>query len=130
MARTGLEYALRETTSRALQQNQFIERKGIRVEHAGTERMIDLEIVPLAGATGAERFWLVVFKQAAPEAASLDTTRPTANSEDRLVARLRLELAEARDYLRAVSDDSEAALEEARAANEELQECQRGTAEQ
>jgi two-component system, chemotaxis family, CheB/CheR fusion protein len=121
MARTGLEYALRETTSRALQQNQFIERKGIRVEHAGTERMIDLEIVPLAGATGTERFWLVAFKQAAHEAAPLDTARPTTNSEDRQVARLQLELAEARDYLRALSDDSEAALEEARAANEELQ---------
>ncbi|HEY3454631.1 MAG TPA: PAS domain-containing protein, partial [Bryobacteraceae bacterium] len=121
MARAGLEYALRETTSRALQQNQFIERKGIRIEHAGAERMIDLEIVPLAGATGTERFWLVVFNQAAPEAAPLDTRQPTANSEDRQVARLQLELAEAREHLRAVSDDSEAALEEARAANEELQ---------
>jgi two-component system, chemotaxis family, CheB/CheR fusion protein len=121
MARTGLEYALRETTSRALEQNQFIEKKGIRIEHAGTVRMIDLEVVPVAGATGTERFCLVVFKQVAPEATPLSSAQAIANPEDHHVARLQLELAEAREYLRAVSEDAEAALEEARAANEELQ---------
>ena len=121
MARTGLEYALRETTSRALEQNQFIEKKGIRIEHAGTVRMIDLEVVPLVGAAGTERFCLVVFKQVAPESTPLSSTEAISNTEDHHVARLQLELSEAREYLRAVSEDSEAALEEARAANEELQ---------
>jgi len=106
MARGSLQYALRETISRAVQQNLFAEQKGIRIEHMGASRVIDLEVIPVGSGSHSERFYLVVFKQAvsllqplSPESAQIDPEDDRANHLER-------ELAEARQYTRSSFPDS------------------------
>jgi two-component system CheB/CheR fusion protein len=121
MVRGSLQYALRETISRAVQQNLFAEQKGIRIEHMGAARVIDLEVIPVGSGSHSERFYLVVFKQPVPSLQPVSLESTQIDPKDDRANHLEVELAEARQYLRTVSEDYEAALEEARVANEELQ---------
>jgi two-component system, chemotaxis family, CheB/CheR fusion protein len=122
MAREGLQYGLREVVARAISQNVFSERKGIRLEQAGVVTEINVEVIPLASASDQERFFLVVFSRATTRltAATHDSPQPSSIDEVR-VSQLELQLAESRLYQRGVAADYEAVLEELRAANEELQ---------
>jgi two-component system, chemotaxis family, CheB/CheR fusion protein len=126
MAREGLQYPLREVISEAVKQNVLTEKKGIRLKHSGTVHEISVEVIPLATASGNNRFFLVVFKKETPALASqpLDTTQSTQNLEsltDERVSHLERELAEARQHLLEISEDHDAALDQLGAANEELQ---------
>ena len=130
MAHESLQPVLRKSVATAVQTNTVVQEKGLRVEHLGEIRKVTLEVVPLAGASPNERYYLVMFEREAPPAdeparasetefATPPTTSVPESPLDR-VERLERELADAREYLRSEQEDHETAIEELRAANEEV----------
>jgi two-component system CheB/CheR fusion protein len=123
MAQGALKYALREAVSRAVKENAFVEKKGIRVEQRGEVRQISLEIVPLGKAADQQRCFLVVFRSLGlqPQASLARTpTSPSTESVDEQVIRMEGQLADSLAYQRVMAEAQDAALEDLRAANEEL----------
>jgi two-component system CheB/CheR fusion protein len=137
MARDGLASRLREMFDRARAQSVTVGQRNVQVETDTGPRAIDLEVVPMAGLSGAaERFFLVLFRDSDAEKAAVRVEREPgatrANEEPRPdadeVSRLKGEVVATKDYLRAIvaehqatSDELAAANEEMVAANEELQ---------
>lgn len=119
MARGDLAYCLRDVISAAMQQNRFVEKTGIRVEQGGESREIAVEVSPLDGDSPSDSCYLVVFRREGTQTVS-SPPAPPPESADRRVERLEQELAAARRYQHAVSEEHDAALEELRALNEEL----------
>ncbi|MBV8897179.1 MAG: PAS domain-containing protein [Acidobacteriaceae bacterium] len=120
MARGELPYLLREMVSAAIEQNAVVERKGIRVESGNQVRTISVEVVPLDGDTGQERFYMVAFRREASAAEPNNQPAVAAESNDERVRRLEKELWSTRAFQRGMSEEHDAAMEEARALNEEL----------
>lgn len=122
-ARESLQVPLRKAIAAAIANRASARELGLHIEHQGTTREINLEVMPLAGISSTERYYLVVFEPVGPppEPGDLAMTTPgeleTLEQEN---ARLHQELAEAREYLRTGKEEQEAALEEQRATNEEF----------
>lgn len=138
MAREGLVGHLREMLEAAKAQSITVRRQGVRISADPGARAINLEVVPLTGATAtAEHYFLVIFEELAlheraeggPLHAPLtEGPRAAPGQLEEEVARLRMELAAARNYLRAITDEHQDTAEELTAAhvesiatNEELQ---------
>ena len=121
MARGDLAYSLRDVISAAMQQNSFVEKGGIRVEQGGESREIAVEVSPLDGDSPSDSCYLVVFRREGTQTvSSRPPLAPPLESTDRRVEQLEQELAAARRYQQAISEEHDAALEELRALNEEL----------
>lgn len=127
MAREGLLLGLRTTVAQALKKNEIIKTEGLRVEFNGVVRKVNLEVVPLKPGPTKERFFLVLFEEAAPparpspgEAAAPEAPAKKPGAKDKLILGLREELAALKQNLNAVIADKESTNEELRAANEEI----------
>lgn len=123
MAHASLQPALKRLVASAIEQNTAVQQHGLRIEHRGEVRDINLEIIPINGDAPRERYYLIVFdpvRTSAPSSFVLPASDSIQESEAEENKRLKRELAEVRDYLRAQIQDHEAALEELRAANEEI----------
>jgi len=130
MAHESLQPVLRKSVAKAVQTNTVVQERGLRIEHLGETREVTLEVVPIAGLSPGERYYLVMFERESKssaegvtafrlEPASESTAHVPESAADR-VERLERELADARDYLRSEREDHETAIEELRAANEEI----------
>ena len=134
MAREGLMLPLRAAINEAVKENKTVRRNDVRVEHNGTIRSANLEVIPLKNLR--ERCFLVLFEDAdkppraepagarpalAPGPASAPPGGADAGEERRRIAELENDLAETRDYLQAIQESHETANEELQAANEEVQ---------
>ena len=133
MARESLVMPLRRVLQTAAEVRHSVKERGVLLDRDGRQEEISLEVTPLHGETPGERYWLVVF---APqqEAARADSKAVEAKSgespamerpagevdghESRSL-QLERELEETREYLRNLTEDHEAHVEELRAANEE-----------
>ena len=127
MAHESLQPVLRKCVAAAIQTNRVVQEKGLRIEHRGETREVTLEVVPIAGLSPNERYYLVMFERSnSHETASASllesetNTAASSESPDSRLERLERELAEAREYLRSEREDHETAIEELRAANEEV----------
>lgn len=123
MARGSLQPILRKSVAAAIERNTLVQEKGVRIQHDGETRDITLEVVPIAGSSPSERYFLVMFERESPtREVPADGHALPSDQEDlqSRVERLERELGEARDYLRSETEDHETALEELRAANEEV----------
>lgn len=130
MAREGLVGPLREALEAAQADFVTVRRQGVPIKEGAQTRAINLEVTPLANATTrTEHYFLVVFEEPArredAEGGSLPTSperRPPAahGQPDEEAARLRTELAAARDYLQAATAEHQDTVEELGATNEEL----------
>jgi two-component system, chemotaxis family, CheB/CheR fusion protein len=129
MAREGLAPALRQAIQRAAKSGGPVKAEGLRVKVNGGIREVSVEVIPLAPAeeeTGCYHLILFVeapLRQADPrplKSARQRDARPKAAGERRMTE-LTLELADARQHLRATNEEHEAAMEELRAAAEEAQ---------
>jgi two-component system, chemotaxis family, CheB/CheR fusion protein len=121
MAKEGLVLPLRRAVQRAADTDAGVRESGIFVPIDGRAEHIALEVTPIAGATAAERCFLVVFvRSSTPETPppAEDIAVPAA-PVDQQVAALQQELLETREYLRYLTEQYEAHSEELRAANEE-----------
>ncbi len=129
LARKGLTPPLRKAVEAAAKQNISVRETGIPLEHRGERRQIDIEVTPIAGASAGERYFLVVFEEAAKNGAPpapVFLSAPSGESTGKVTALesqvrdLQKQLAEAVEHLRNTDEDHEAHLEELRAANEEI----------
>lgn len=130
LAREGLAVHLREALETAKAQSITVRRQGVRITEDERARSLNLEVVPLAGvASTAERYFLVVFEEIASRegaeggplpAPPTGRQRAARAQPDEEVARLTTELAAARDYLRAITEEHQDTAEELGATNEEL----------
>jgi len=128
MTREGLLLALRTAVNQAMRKNEAVKTQGLRVDYNGATRTVDLEVIPLKPGPAKERFFLVLFEEARPrglppapgEAAPAEAPGKKAGIKDKLISRLREELAALKEHLQAVLADKEAANEELRASNEEI----------
>ncbi|HEX9640419.1 MAG TPA: chemotaxis protein CheB, partial [Candidatus Krumholzibacteria bacterium] len=130
LAREGLVGPLREALEAAKAQSITVRRQGVRVTDDAETSSINLEVVPLARvASTAEHYFLVVFEEIASRESAAGGPLPAPRAgrkraargqSDEEVARLRTELAAARDYLRTITGEHQDTAEELGAANEEL----------
>ncbi len=128
MTREGLLLALRTAVNQAMRKNETVKTQGLRVDYNGTTRTVNLEVIPLKSGPTKERFFLVLFEEARPrgippypgEAAAPEASGKKIGLKDKLISRLREELAALKEHLQAVIADKEATNEELRAANEEI----------
>jgi two-component system, chemotaxis family, CheB/CheR fusion protein len=128
MAREGLVLPLRRVIEAATAQGISIREKDIHLQHQEEYRDINLEVTPIMGPAGSERYYLVVFENI-PVRDEGDYGLPAVGPEDHSqyaaalegqVRSLQQQLAETREYLRNLNEDHEASTEELRAANEEV----------
>jgi two-component system CheB/CheR fusion protein len=129
MARDGLVIPLRRAIEAAIHQNISICETGVTVEYLGERRELTIEITPIAGALPGERYFVVVFQEHSPAAASSTSaffSTPTGDPDENAASieaqnrELLRQVAELRDHLRGANEDHEAHTEELRAANEEV----------
>ncbi|MBI2288982.1 MAG: PAS domain-containing protein [Betaproteobacteria bacterium] len=139
MAREGLLIPLRAAIHKAKKQNSTVREEGLRLKIDGAHRDINLEVIPVRGATAKDNGFLILFENAAggrvrakkgtPARARNTSARAAAKtSAQEEASRLAQELAASREYLQsaieqheAVNEELQSANEEAQSANEELQ---------
>ena len=123
MAREGLLSDLRTAIHTARKRNVPVRRTNVSVEHDGTARDINLEVIPFV-APSHERHFVILFEDVKKEEEppSKKSRRGRAAPEDTTkVARLKRELESMREYLQSNIEEQEAMNEELRSANEEIQ---------
>lgn len=129
MAAEDIVLPLRRTVQAAIETNAPVRETGVEIENLGQREKITLEVTPIPGLDGSERYFLIVFiREKSYSYPRTDDTAFAALAADEQVGKLQGELAEAREYLRSLTEQYEthseelrAANEEARSANEELQ---------
>lgn len=129
MATESIVVPLRRAVQRATETNASVRETGVELQIIGQREPITLEVTPIPAHETGERYFLIVFLRE-KTAGSADSDHLTAVSPDDndQMTTLERELAEAREYLRNLTEQFEteaeklrAVNEEARSANEELQ---------
>lgn len=136
MIREDLLLDVRTAIHEAKRKDSTVKKAGLRVSHNGQSREVSIEVVPVRPPLSKERFFLVLFEEAAPNLstaakqsdlrkAKSGKEKPTGRSRqkslDDEIARLRQELESARVYLQATIEEQDATNEELRSASEEIQ---------
>ncbi|HVH14280.1 MAG TPA: chemotaxis protein CheB, partial [Candidatus Angelobacter sp.] len=128
MAREGMMTELRNALDKAKKSGMTVRREAIAIRSDGKYLHVNLEIVPLKSQPGHPSF-LVAFEEALPKpvpSAAQRRDRGEKNGKERRAedfkfARLQQDLSATKDYLQSIIEDKEAANEELKAANEEIQ---------
>ena len=122
MANEDLVLPLRRAVQNAHDLNAPVRETGLELELAGERRQISIEVTPLPGTDGSERYYLIVFIReplSGNIAMRKRIRRATLEGESDRVSALEREIRESRDYIRNLTEQYEAYSEELRAANEE-----------
>jgi two-component system CheB/CheR fusion protein len=121
LAREGLVAGLGKAMGDARRTNAPARETGFRIEHDGRLQDVAIQVIPFTGSsTSEERYFLVLFEDAAPNGGRTAIDQPVSE-ENGGGARLRRELVATKEYLQSIVEDNAATLEELRAANEEAQ---------
>ncbi|HVG13533.1 MAG TPA: CheR family methyltransferase, partial [Chitinophagaceae bacterium] len=125
MARNGLAFELRNALHKAKGSNEVVKKESIPLDKGA--RKVDIEIIPLQNTI--DTYFLVLFKESKEEVSTKikkENNKLTKAEEQKksaellLIEHLEKELAQARDDMRSITEDQEAAYEELQSANEEL----------
>ncbi len=131
MLREGLLADVRSALLQARAEDTAANREGLRVTDGGTDRLLQLEVLPFRVPPTGVRFFLVLLREQAPrsagaapvpsasEAAAATSEPTTAESKSR-VEILEQEIGALRAYLQAVVEEQESTTEELKSANEEI----------
>ncbi len=136
MARQDLLLELRAVVHEAIKERHTVRKEGVRIQQQdGVYRLVNLQVLPVAGAGAAEPFYLVLFEAAGslpPEKAGTkknarkggkeaqEETEP-ADPRDLRIRELEHELLSNREYMQSIIESQEASNEELQSANEEIQ---------
>jgi two-component system, chemotaxis family, CheB/CheR fusion protein len=122
MAREGLLVDLRAALTRAKKKNATVRQTGVRVRSNSHTREVNLEVSPLRRRGPGERFYLIVFQEAAPaQRLGKQKTRVRATAGgSRENAHLKRELAQTREQFQTLLEEHETVSEEFKSANEEV----------
>jgi two-component system CheB/CheR fusion protein len=126
MAREGLLVDLRAALDAAKKTNAAVRKEGVQIQSEAGAREINLEVVPLRGPTAQERFYVVVFQDAAGKPALAEDKgkrsknlkmSPAATRDHEALKR---ETNQLREQLRSLIEEHESTTEEFKAAHEEV----------
>ena len=127
MAQNGLAIELRASINAARKTGAPVRKDGVAFDDNGHERILNLSISPLGkkSSAGKERYFLVLFDDVTPPrvAGSRDSSRHRMKGraeENQESRRLKQQLADAQDALRAANESEDAIREEFQSANEEV----------
>jgi two-component system CheB/CheR fusion protein len=120
MVKESLIVPLRRALQNATERNGLVREEGASIEIDGKAEEVTIEVSPVVMGEGPDRYFLIVFMRGERTGAGpvVDVNAPVPSTEQDAHT-LQRELAETREYLRAVREDYEASAEELRAANEE-----------
>ena len=131
MVKSGLHLELRAAFQKAKQKGN-VRKEDVVIEHDGSLRSVNFEILPVKNVPAGEHYYLVVFEERSAEpkapakagrkeAASVKDGKkhlPQIETENK---RLREELEATREYLQSIIEEQRTTNEELRSANEEIQ---------
>jgi two-component system, chemotaxis family, CheB/CheR fusion protein len=123
MAREGLLVDLRAALTKARKKNAIVRQTGVRVRTDGHTREVTLEVSPLRRQGSAERFYLIVFREAVSHSAEgkkktkTSKTKTGGSGEN---THLQRELAQTREQFQTLIEEHETVREEFKSANEEV----------
>ncbi|MGD0267796.1 MAG: chemotaxis protein CheB [Candidatus Sulfotelmatobacter sp.] len=126
MAREGLLVDLRAALDAAKKTNATVRKEGVQIQSEAGAREINLEVVPLRGPTAQERFYVVVFQDAARKPALAEDkgkrskTPKMSPAATRDHEALKRETNQLREQLRSLIEEHESTTEEFKAAHEEV----------
>jgi len=121
MLREGLLAEVRAAVTQAKAENAVATRDGMFVVDGTGPRPVRVEVIPFKVAPAGVRFFLVLFREAAPPAPPAPTPTPAQpTAAEQQVGHLQQELAALREYLQSVIEEQESANEELKSANEEI----------
>jgi two-component system CheB/CheR fusion protein len=119
MVRDELRLPLRQSIDEA-RTRQSVARRAVSLAGPGPRELL-LEVIPFRVPSTPQRFFVVLFRDAAVAAAEAPVGLPPAvEAPSPVDSQLAQELASTRDYLQSVIEQLEASNEELRAANEEI----------
>ncbi|MBI5474063.1 MAG: PAS domain-containing protein [Ignavibacteriae bacterium] len=128
MAREGLISDLRSLVLQAKKSRSTTRKEGVSFKQNGNIRVVNLEVVPIAGEPHDPSCFLVVFEAVAPPshiAQKKETQQQVSSRRMKEVVEelnhLRSELAATKEHLQSTIEEREATNEELRSANEEIQ---------
>jgi two-component system CheB/CheR fusion protein len=125
MLREGLLVSVRGALYKARKDDATVRETGLRVRGDDGYRDVDIEVLPVKGATARTTCYMVLFvdAQRGERAVTLVQERYAAYpaGADAEIRRIKQELAATREYLQAVIEQQEAANEELQSAKEEMQ---------
>ncbi len=124
MAREDLVPDLRAAVSTAKTDDRIVRKEAVPFRSNSQLHEVCVEVIPIKAPASGERFFIVLFETAEPEAGvvsqSKSETPATRPTEDLQIERLRQELRAKDAYLRSVIEEHDASNEELKAANEEI----------
>jgi two-component system CheB/CheR fusion protein len=121
LAREGLIAGLGKAIGNARRTNGPANEAGFRIEPDGRLQDVAIQVIPFKGSpTSAERYFLVLFEDAAPSRGPRPTQK-LAIADHGDSDRLRRELIATKEFLQSIVEENATTLEELRAANEEAQ---------
>ena len=127
MARKGLAFELRNALHKVKKNNTALVKDNIPIEFAGKERLVGIEVIPLADTI--EQYFLILFRDTLVIPDTRKKTNkngkgakanPELEKERNRNKELLKELAQVRGDMTSITEDQEAANEELQSANEEL----------
>ncbi len=125
MLREGLAPAINRGAQKALRDQVPVREDGLRVRSDGAYREVDVEMIPIHGATAEESLLLLFHDKdgqtRTPAPAPPPASDGDASAQQQEIERLRQELGATREYLQSVIEQQDAANEELQSANEEVQ---------
>lgn len=125
MAREGLLVDLRAALTKVRKEGAPARKEGVVIQSNGGTRIVNLEITPIRGEGSPERFYLIVFQDAAESQTEKVRERATKAMSGKTVPtrekeRLQRETNQLREQLQSLIEDHETVTEEFKAANEEV----------
>ena len=132
MARPDLLMELRSAFRQVIKEGARVKRENVRLKSNHQERRIQLQVIPLKGASSDEHSLLVLFEEtgSSPVPATVaELGQPVAETDskkivddkDQRIRELEQELSATREYLQSIIEDQETGNEELQSANEEIQ---------
>ena len=121
MVRDDLVLEVRSVLRKAQKEGRTVSKAGINIQEGARTLEVHLEVVPLGA--GKEQKYLVLFKEVESTSQRKDDPRTPAkglNAKDQRIVQLEMELREARDQMRAITEESELTMQELQTANEEV----------
>jgi two-component system, chemotaxis family, CheB/CheR fusion protein len=127
MAREGLSFELRNAIYKARMTKEVLVKEDIPIEFMGKDCTVSIEVIPLLNTI--EPHYLILFKDTTPadvqsrdqmKIKTSDIKGANKNKQEIQIRKLLMELSEARNDMRSITEEQEASNEELQSANEEL----------
>ena len=127
MVKSGLQLELRVAFQKVKREGR-VRKEGVIIQHNGGLKTVDFEVLPLPSLPDKDRYFLIVFEDAAKPLGVAQKKAPLKkgakkSDSERVIenSQLQDELNATREYLQSIIEEQRTTNEELRSANEEIQ---------